>query len=195
MRSFFLCLFFTCSCAYSIPHKAIGQIKVYGASNELIETGSGFAIGHKAILTAGHVCEADGAASVTYEDHHAKIVKVDKEEDLCLVQTDEAYVTSVLTIAKAPPDTDDQVIAVGYPLGIPHQISTQGTFVGTFKIDGFSNPRTILAVPATHGNSGGPALNRKMEVIGVISRVAGSYTMISLAIPQSSIEKFIKDSF
>lgn len=93
----------------------------------------------------------------------------------------------------------DQVIVAGYP-GLPDGIDNPKYPIPSFT-DGkvsakkYFNGAPVLQIsaPVTHGNSGGPVVNDKGEVIGIVafgSDAAG----FNFAVPSNTIMKFIQQA-
>lgn len=98
------------------------------------------------------------------DKHSAKLVKVSKKYDLALLKLDK-YTTPYLTLAKKHyPKQGVKVYAIGSPLGITDSLST-GIVTKSNK-DNLYTDTMILP-----GNSGGPLVNKKGEVLGVNTAV------------------------
>ncbi len=140
--------------------------------------GSGFVIAPGLVATAAHV--VDGATSIELEPEggapvQATVVGSDADEDLALVKADSSLDARTLRFATGDGAAiGDDVIALGYPLGLPftatrgaitgddREVDVEGTsYAGLFQTDAAVNP----------GNSGGAIINAKGQVVGVV--VAG----------------------
>lgn len=162
--------------------------------------GSGFVVdtaGH--ILTNRHVVSGGGAIEVTLSDGRrlpAKVIGVDKWTDLAVlkIKADDLMAVdwgdSDAVVAGTP------VWAVGSPFGL-QQTVTFGIISGKHRVD-FRATRYEKNVPGgtaygdmmqsdvalNPGNSGGPLVNSKGEVIGVNAAILGeTFHGVSFSIP------------
>ena len=167
--------------------------------------GSGFILdkqGH--ILTNNHVIDNAQRVEVTLSDKHkykATVVGVDKAHDLALLLISNAPNLQPATLA------DSQNLVVGqrvYAIGNPFGLSgtmTRGIISAIRSIKGpQGNPiedaiQTDAAV--NPGNSGGPLLNSRGEVIGVTTLIANNgadqSSGIGFAIPVNTAKAVIAD--
>ena len=165
--------------------------------------GSGFVIdkaGH--IVTNYHVVENARDIEVAFSNQDtvkAKIVGIDPSTDLAVLQVDED--TSALTPLQLG-DSDrvavgDSVVAIGNPFGLD-RTATAGIVSALQRPITAPNGYTIDHViqtdaPINSGNSGGPLLNTRGEVIGVnsqISTAAGNTGNIGIgfAVPSNAVK-------
>jgi serine protease Do len=151
--------------------------------------GSGFIISSDGyLLTNHHVVRGADIVYVTLLDkreYKATLIGSDARTDVALLKID-APNLAVLPIGNpATLRKGDWVIAIGSPLGLESTVTKgivsakgrdTGSFVAFLQTD----------VPINGGNSGGPLINDKGEVVGINSRLisqTGGYQGISLAIP------------
>jgi V8-like Glu-specific endopeptidase len=120
------------------------------------------------------------------------VYAMDVRADLCLLYSEKAFSTW-LDIAIDEPYQDDEVTIIGYPLGTPVQIPTKGWLAGTVKLG--ETDVYMLSCPAFAGNSGGPVLNNRGEVVGVLIQGIREYPQVTLAAPLPAIRAFIEASF
>lgn len=130
-------------------------------------------------LTAGthsvQVLQADRSLPGT-------VVRVDMTDDLAVVHVDLRL--RPLTVATARPRLGEGVMVVGSPLGLGGSISV-GLVSGFRSIDG--SDWVQFSAPISPGNSGGPVLNGRGEVIGVATEkyVGDGIEALGFAIPVS----------
>ena len=90
----------------------------------------------------------------------------------------------------------DDVAVIGYPLGMDLLRQTNESRVTPSLSIGVvgrvSQDMIQLNLRAYHGNSGGPALNRKGEVIGIVTANVGNAQDITLATPVGAALQLIK---
>jgi serine protease Do len=140
------------------------------------------------ILTSNHVIESASKIDVRLSDNRqfvAKLVGQDRETDLALIK-----VTSEKPLPAAPMGDSDRlrpgqlVMAIGNPFVYDHTvtvgvISALNRKLGTTIFDNFI--QTDAAI--NFGNSGGPLLNVKGEVIGINTLISSQGTGIGFSIP------------
>lgn len=138
-------------------------------------SGTGWVSTSGFIVTNNHVVE--GASTIFYflrngAKLNLKLILSDKANDLALLQAEDSSALPVgLKIANNPAVMGSAVFTIGYPhpdlLGIEQKLSN-GTVSSTTGMLG--DPRYMqLTVPVQSGNSGGPLINMKGEVVGVVS--------------------------
>jgi S1-C subfamily serine protease len=167
--------------------------------------GSGFILdkqGH--ILTNNHVIDNAQRVEVTLSDKHkykATVVGVDKGHDLALLLINNVPNLQPATLAESQSLTVGQrVYAIGNPFGLSGTM-TRGIISAIRSIRGESgNPiedaiQTDAAV--NPGNSGGPLLNSRGEVIGITTMIASGGANqsagIGFAIPINTAKAVIAD--
>jgi len=155
-------------------------------------TGSAFAIGKPKlgrthILTAYHVVKpvwADGRTTVQLErdgkTYRATIVDVSPTHDLALLSIS-AKINGIAA-ARATPASGEQILVVGAPLGLTETITTGVVSAIRARVGG---PGTMIQfdAPVNPGNSGGPVVNTRKEVVGIADAKAQDAEGIGLAVP------------
>jgi S1-C subfamily serine protease len=166
--------------------------------------GSGFVIdkaGH--IVTNYHVVQGAKTVRVSFSDNEsvpAKIVGVDPSSDVAVLQVG-AHARALKPLVLGNSDAvqvGDPVVAIGNPFGLDRSI-TAGIVSALQRPITAPNGFTIDHVIQTdaalnHGNSGGPLLNARGEVIGVNSQIQTSGTSdgnvgIGFAIPINTVRE------
>ena len=176
----------------------------------LIETnlglGSGFVYDEKGhIITNHHVIEDAATIQVTFLDGNvtsAEIVGTDLYSDVAIVKVNPQVTTLQPVVLGDSSDltVGEPVAAMGNPFGlsdtltagivssIERSMETEGNYViiDIIQIDAAVNP----------GNSGGPLVNTKGQVVGVntaIQSETGTFTGIGFAIPSDTVKREIGD--
>ncbi len=189
--------------AYEATHDGVVFIKAGDAS------GSGWVYDDQGtIVTNNHVvADANGDVQVRFTDDGtlvpARVLGTDVSSDLAVLRVDpnDAAKLAPLKIAESDDvQTGDPVIAIGYPLGLD-QTTTAGIISGVGRQIAAQNNFRIDKVlqtdaPINQGNSGGPLLNMKGEVVGVNSQIAtaggGTGSIgIGFAIPSDTVRDVV----
>ena len=134
-------------------------------------SGSGFVVDSAGyILTNQHVIEGSGRLSVVFDDGTRltpQVVASDAARDIALLKVETPSRLTALPLATGTRE-GDQVVALGYPLGLRDRMTvTQGIVSAYRTFGGVAYVQTDAAI--NPGNSGGPLLNLKGEVIGMNS--------------------------
>lgn len=181
---------------YQRDSTGVVAIKAITAKGE--DEGTGIVLNEKGlILTNDHVIagatsitvEANGSSSMT---RVAKVVGEEANRDLALISVEPSRLgLKALTLASSTPvQVGDSVYAIGNPYGLEETL-TRGIvsalgreisapdgakITGAIQTDAALNP----------GNSGGPLLNEKGEVIGVNSQIASDAASVEGSQPGST---------
>jgi serine protease Do len=153
------------------------------------------------ILTNYHVIEGlkGGESSIevkTSNDrtYKASVLGRDKELDIALIKIDARH----LPYAKLG-DSDalrvgEWVVAIGNPLGLDHTV-TQGIISAKGRQISSPGLESFLQTDAAinRGNSGGPLLNLRGEVIGINTAIRPDGQNIGFAVPVNKIAQVLKD--
>ncbi|HXW91742.1 MAG TPA: trypsin-like peptidase domain-containing protein [Terriglobales bacterium] len=178
-------------------------------------SGSGFFIAPAGLLvTSAHVVQGESVATVTmgsgrsFDSTH---LYVDEERDLALIKVsvdDNAFLRLSLT----PPLPGSDVIAIGTPVAhdvtgtlmLPNTV-TKGVVSGVREFPEY----TAASVPGraglwiqtdatiNHGNSGGPLLNRRGEVVGIntLEFAAAGTPGLNFALAATELAKMMQNQF
>jgi S1-C subfamily serine protease len=138
------------------------------------QTGTGFFIsktGH--ILTAAHVVEGSSSIKVVYntQKYQAELIAKDVHNDVAILKINNKQENPFLTFANKKVSQGDKVSTFGYPLtsidGVDDVKFVSGDVGSLRGIDNdFRHIRLNLLV--SPGQSGGPLLDSKNNVIGII---------------------------
>jgi serine protease Do len=154
--------------------------------------GTGFIIDKEGyIITNNHVAEGADDITVTLSDnkeYKAKVVGLDSMTDLALIKIDNVKDLTPLTLGDSDKmEVGDWVIAIGNPFGFGHTV-TAGIVSGKYRKTGVASYEDYLQTDAAinQGNSGGPLINTRGEVIGINSNIyseSGGSVGIGFSIP------------
>jgi serine protease Do len=151
--------------------------------------GSGFLIdrdGH--ILTNFHVIEAADRITVTLADgrtYRGEVVGADPAIDVALLR-----IVGERDFPLAPLGNSDElrvgewVCAIGNPLGYVHSVTVGVvSFIGRKLFDQSLDDYIQTDAAINFGNSGGPLINSRGEVIGINSAISSRASNIGFAVP------------
>ncbi|MFT3896502.1 MAG: DegQ family serine endoprotease [Thermomonas sp.] len=158
-----------------------------------VSMGSGFIISPDGyVLTNRHV--VDGADSVTVKltdrrEFKARVVGSDEQSDVALLKIDASDLPAVRIGDSNLLKPGQWVVAIGSPFGLDHSV-TAGIVSAVGRANPYANQRYVpfiqTDVAINQGNSGGPLLNTRGEVVGINSQIfsnSGGYMGVSFAIP------------
>lgn len=156
--------------------------------------GSGFIVDPKGyILTNYHVIEATNKITVRLESGEefvATVVGTDEETDLAVLKINAGRALPSVTLGDSDAaSVGDWVLAIGSPFGLDQTV-TAGIISQVKRETPNSGFQKFIQTDAAinRGNSGGPLLNMKGEVVGVNSQIAtstGDYNGIGFALPSN----------
>lgn len=155
--------------------------------------GSGFIVSPKGhILTNHHVIQ--GAARIrvglqTGETYPATVVGIDTETDVAVIKIDAPKDLPTLSLGDSNmAQVGDWVLAMGSPFGLDQTVTAGIISKKERESQYFTVFQRFLQTDAAinRGNSGGPLVNMRGEVIGMNSQIAtstGDYNGIGFALP------------
>ena len=151
--------------------------------------GSGFIISDDGyVLTNAHVVEGADEVTVTLTDRRefkAKVLGADRRTDVALLKVDGKGLPNVRIGDSNRIRAGEWVIAIGSPFNLENTV-TAGIISAKSRDTGEYLPLIQSDVAVNPGNSGGPLINMRGEVIGINSQIAtlsGAYNGISFAVP------------
>ncbi len=176
-----------------------GQLVASGGSGVVISADG-------EILTNHHVIEGwRGAKDPTLlvkladgKEYQAKVIGKDKDLDIALIKIEGAHLPFAKLGDSAGLRVGEWVVAIGNPLGLSHTV-TQGIISAkgrsSAEMGGGSQVQSFLQTDAAinRGNSGGPLLNLKGEVIGINTAIRADGQNIGFAVPIDSVKRVLSD--
>jgi serine protease Do len=146
-------------------------------------TGTGFFVSNGHVLTNYHVAGHCAKTEIRVTDgsrHPALLIKGDPENDLALLFTDVASV-KIANFEKVP-RLGESAFVFGFPLA--GLLSSSGSFTSgnVNSLAGLGDDARMLQVsaPVQPGNSGGPLLNERGAVIGIVTSKANTIAIASV---------------
>ena len=151
--------------------------------------GSGFIISPDGyVMTNAHVVDGADEVLVTLPDKRefkAKLVGADKRTDVAVVKIEATGLPSVRIGDVNRLRVGEWVMAIGSPFGLENTV-TAGIVSAKQRDTGDYLPFIQTDVAVNPGNSGGPLINMRGEVVGINSQIysrSGGFMGISFAIP------------
>ncbi|MDR0933684.1 MAG: DegQ family serine endoprotease [Burkholderiaceae bacterium] len=140
------------------------------------------------ILTNAHVVENADEVKVRMTDNReftAKVIGIDQRTDIALLKIDGRNLPCLKLGKSATIRAGEWVVAIGSPFALDNTV-TAGIISAKARETGDYLPLIQTDVAVNPGNSGGPLINMRGEVIGINSQIfsrSGGYMGISFAIP------------
>ena len=180
---------------------------LYGQTATGVSTGSGFVLTDDGYLVTNfHVVEGATSVQVRFHDgssYPAALVGYDSTNDLAVLKVEAEGLDPVTVGSSDALIVGDQVVAIGNPLGEltatltvgyvsakERTVNTDGTILNMIQTDAAINS----------GNSGGPLLNMKGEVIGITTaKYSGTSSSgatiegVGFAIPINDVVDLLND--
>jgi S1-C subfamily serine protease len=166
--------------------------------------GSGFILNKDGlILTNNHVIDNAQRVEVMLSDKHkyrATVMGVDKNHDLALLKIEAPNLVPAVLSESTGLSVGQRVYAIGNPFGLQGTM-TRGIISSIRSIRGPNNNPIEDAIQTdaavNPGNSGGPLLNSRGEVIGITTLIANNgadqSSGIGFAIPVNTAKAVIAD--
>ena len=151
--------------------------------------GSGFIIDATGnILTNHHVIEGAERITVKLSDGRslrARVVGIDPDTDIALIKVDAPATAAVAPLGDS--DTlrvGEWVCAIGNPLAYEHTVTVGVvSFIGRKLFDTSLDNYIQTDAAINFGNSGGPLINARGEVIGINAAISSRASNIGFAVP------------
>ena len=153
-----------------------------GVSSGFIISADGY------VLTNAHVVEGADEVFVTLTDKRefkAKLIGSDRRTDVAVVKIDGTNLPRLNMGDSSKLRVGEWVIAIGSPFGLENTV-TAGIVSAISRDTGDYLPLIQTDVAVNPGNSGGPLINMRGEVVGINSQIysrSGGYMGISFAVP------------
>ncbi|MES2932370.1 MAG: DegQ family serine endoprotease [Pseudomonadota bacterium] len=151
--------------------------------------GSGFIISQDGyVISNAHVVDNADEVYVKLTDKRefkAKVIGVDTRTDIAVLKIDGTGLPKATIGDSAKARVGEWVIAIGSPFELDNTV-TAGIISAKARETGDFLPLIQTDVAVNPGNSGGPLINMRGEVVGINSQIysrSGGYMGISFAIP------------
>lgn len=150
---------------------ATALIEIRDAHGEPVSFGSGFVVDPSGLIVSSlHVFENADSATVKLQDGREfvepKIVGFDQKRDLIVLRVPAKDLPSLPLERHGMVQVGEKILTIGNPEGLAGSVSDG--IVSSVREDETGKLYQLTA-PVSPGSSGGPVLNRKGEVIGVVA--------------------------
>lgn len=170
-------------------------IQIEGQNEDKSITGSGFLYNNKGdIITNAHVIEDADFINIRTADaqtYPAAVVGIGDDVDIAVIRVPQLAGQEFLPIeTESLAEIGDEIIALGSPHGFQNTV-TLGIISGSerdFTVDNYNYENLYqISAQITHGNSGGPLINRENGAIIGINSVGTDDGTIGFSIPTNDI--------
>ncbi|HSL56121.1 MAG TPA: serine protease [Pyrinomonadaceae bacterium] len=165
---------------------------------------TGFLVGNGLVMTAYHVISGNLSTTkkvmlgfkatdelsvkVFVDGCRAKVLKVDKEADLALLEMCRTSKNAKTPKFQTAPNKDDKLFLIARPHG--DKIVSHGSFVGDYMLG--NQEYWSVKIDSRDGFSGSPVYNSEAEVVGVFSGYDWSQKL-ALISPSIRAQKLLED--
>ena len=158
-----------------------------------VSQGTGFIISADGyVLTNHHVVDGADTVRIRMADRRelvAKVVGSDEQSDVALLKIDAAGLPTLRIGDSRTLKSGQWVVAIGSPFGLDHSV-TAGIVSAVGRANPYADQRYVpfiqTDVAINRGNSGGPLIDTRGQVVGINSQIfsnSGGYMGVSFAIP------------
>jgi serine protease Do len=158
-----------------------------------VSQGTGFIISSDGyVLTNHHVVEGADTVRIRLADRReftAKVVGSDEQSDVALLKIAATNLPTLRIGDSKTLKSGQWVVAIGSPFGLDHSV-TAGIVSAVGRANPYADQRYVpfiqTDVAINRGNSGGPLLDTRGQVVGINSQIfsnSGGYQGVSFAIP------------
>ena len=183
-------IFFSLSAEEIFTKISPSVVEIYAESATETSTGTGFFIDNKGtVVTNYHVIENCQTAEITIANGNSfRVVSVlgyDSNRDIAVLSTS-CSLSTPLSIRDGEVKTGEKVYAIGSSLGLTGSLSDGIVSAVDREVEG--NTYIQTTAPISQGNSGGPLVDSKGEVVGIICASFTDGQNLNLAIPIEALE-------
>lgn len=165
---------------------------------------TGFLVGNGLVMTAYHVISGNLSntkkvmlgfkasdeltVKVFVDGCRAKVIKVDKEADLALLEMCKNSKTAKAPKFQTSPNRDDKLFLIARPHG--DKVVSHGSFYGNYMLG--NQEYWSVKIDSRDGFSGSPVYNSQAEVVGVFSGYDWSQKL-ALISPSTRAQKLLEE--
>jgi hypothetical protein len=174
---------------------SVVQIIMYDAAENKLSMGSGFLVAPGLVATCYHVIDGGVSAQVKTVEKVSypvdAVVAYDREHDLAILSVKHLKDIPALTLGDLSlSKPGEPVVALGSPLGLEGSAVTDGV-VSAIRTLPLQGEVVQVSCPISSGNSGGPVVNGKGEVIGVIASMLRGGQNVNFGISVASLQELL----
>ena len=167
---------------------------------------TGFLVGNGLVMTAYHVISGNLSSTkkvmlgfkasdelsvkVFVDGCRAKVIRVDKEADLALLEMCRSSKNAKAPVFETAPSRDDKLFLIARPHG--DKIVSHGSFYGNYMLG--NQEYWSVKIDSRDGFSGSPVYNSNAEVVGVFSGYDWSQKL-ALISPSIRAQKLLEDYY
>ena len=165
-----------------------------------VASGSGFLVGNRMVVTVAHVIE--GARSISLRTSsgvsRGEVVGSAIDREVAVVRSVHPFAGHLFSFARQHPTELDEVAVLGYPLGLP--LSSEAGHVSaldrTIDLEDKSLQGMIQTDAAVNpGNSGGPMINSRGNILGLVEAKNSAGEGLAYAIRRGPLRRWLPDGF
>ncbi len=155
----------------------------FNKSDQIVSIGTGFLIDEVHIVTAAHVIKESNSFIINFPEtgkniYKGEIVSVYPAFDLAVLRLTDTKSQNYIPLGNSDSlKLGETVYALGYPDNSQQPLNTKGT------ISGLRDDKIQTDAALNRGNSGGPLLNKKNQVVGINSAIFADSDGAGFAIP------------
>lgn len=165
---------------------------------------TGFLVGNGLVMTAYHVISGNLSTTkkvmlgfkandelsvkVFVDGCRAKVIKVDKEADLALLEMCRSSKSAKAPVFQTAPVKDDKLFLIARPHG--DKVVSHGSFYGNYMLG--TQEYWSVKIDSRDGFSGSPVYNSNAEVVGVFSGYDWSQKL-ALISPSTRAQKLLEE--
>ena len=157
--------------------------------------GSGFAIGENTVITNAHVIANENDITVYGYDgstYMASVYLIDNSFDIAVLSVENGKFEPLEIGNSNEIKVGEDIYAIGAPKSLDYSLTKGVVSNKSRKIGKYQYIQIDAAINS--GNSGGPLLNERGQVIGVNSMKMSDAEGIGLSIPISSVINFVENN-
>ena len=159
----------------AVPPKALPGTLNSPVVDKVKGSGTGFFVSSNGlVVTNAHVVKGARLISIANSKERtiipARLIKLDSSNDLALLKAD-VQSSPIPLSSSFNAKKGEEVLTLGYPIPSIQGVEQKATFGRVNSFTGIGGDERLVQVdlPVQPGNSGGPLLNSKGEVIGIVS--------------------------
>jgi V8-like Glu-specific endopeptidase len=165
---------------------SVVQIQILDDKGSEVASGSGYVVRSNGLIATNyHVIEnATHAIAVLSDGHVVRVLGVryaNKARDFAILQVDATSLPPATLGNSDNLQVGDDVVAIGEPLGVFPKTVSAGIVSSIREMDGAKWIQHTAAI--SHGNSGGPLLNSRGQVVGMNTLSTDKGQNLNFAVP------------